>query len=349
MNLFNIVQNWIRVRILRKNAPGLFDERDPRNFGAKVIAGAATEEDLVSEDFFTFLPPALINQASTDFCVGCSKAYAKGATEGVQMSWAGAFAMAMQMQGFISEFGTSILQMMKAAVKYGIPEESFWPYGGNRNYSADWRNMPKEVTENAAKHKDGSFFEVQLATGMDQFDTFRAYLWKLRRKKIAIQTGADAHAITLVGQKIFRGELRLYGPDSYGPRSSVTYRLGVVENGYRHFTRPEVNQMFTGYVGLDMQRSLAELLVRYDGKAIKLEEGRECFLVKGGMKLPLRNEAIAWAHNTLLFGENFVFVVTPDEFESIPLGEPATFESGPNHEIIRRVLEKVAQTHLINA
>lgn len=347
MNFLVSIGNFFRVNILKRHVHGLFEAVDSRNFGAKVIAGAVTIDDLTRKDFNVFLPDVLINQSTSDFCVGASNAYRKQATEGLPMSWAGAFAMAMRSQGYVSSWGTSILEMMKGCQKYGIPENRFWPWTGNRDYCADWKNMSQLVLDNAVKHRDGSFFQIEPMSGWDKFDIFRAYLWKLKDRKIAVQTGADAHAITLVGQVTMDGEIHLFGPDSYGI-NAPNYGFGRTIDGYRYFTRQEVNQMFTGYIGLDMPRSLAELLVRYDGKAIKKASVNDCYLVKDGQKHFLKNEAIAWSHNTLLFGEDYVFALTEEEFEEIPMGEQATFDSGSNRAIILRILEKVGKTDLIN-
>jgi hypothetical protein len=334
--------------LFNKRVEGLFDEKDPRSFGAKVLAGEITRVDITDESFQTCHFPELIHQKSTDFCAGCSKAYGKEATEGMKMSWAGAFAMAMKAQGFISDWGTSILQVMRGAQKFGIPELSVWPYTGNRNESADYKRMSASVLENAAKHKDESFFVLDIPAGFDQFDTFRAYLNKFKDKKVVIHSGVDAHAVTIIGQTFVDGELKLFGPDSYGTHTCA-YRIGKCVNGYRIFSRWETNQLFTGYMSFDMPRTLAELLVKYDGKAVKKQGGADCYLVHKGKKCFIKNEAVAWAFNTLLFGDNFVHVITQDEFDLLPMGEQLKFEDGANSPIILRILEKLNRTELINA
>lgn len=342
----NILKKLFTYYILRRPIPGLYDETDSRNFGAKYIAGAVTKNDLVDGDFQTCRVD-LIHQKFSDFCVGCGKAYDKQASEGMKMSWAGAFALGCKAQGFISDYGISILQVMKGAVKFGVPEIDKWPYTGNRAHDADWTQMPKDVLDNAYLHRDASFFEIEPQIGFDQFDLFRGYLNKFKDRKVVIQTGVDNHNVTLIGQVEHNGELCLFGPDSYGTHTCA-YRIGKCVNGYRYFPRNEANQLFRGYMSFDMPRSLAELLVKYTGKAIKLEDNNDCYLVKDGKKQLLRNEAIAWAHNTLLFGENYVFVLTPEEFNQIPTTIPVKFEDGANHEIIQRILEKLGKLDLIN-
>jgi hypothetical protein len=333
--------------VFHDRVPGLIDEKDPRNFGAHVIAGRVTRDDLTDEDFSTVLFDELIDQKNTDFCVGCGEAYAKEATEGMKMSWAGAFANTCRYMGSIPSWGMSILTMKKAAVQYGVPERGLWEYDGNRDRSADWTRMTQEVKDNAVRHADDSYFEVSPESGLDQFDTFRAYLNKFRTNKVVIQTGVDGHNVTLIGQEKVNGEMKLYGPDSYGNRS-LKYRIGSSVNGYRYFSRWEANQLFTGYMSFDMPRSLAELLAKYDGKAVKLEAIPECYFISEGKRHLLKNEAVAWSYGTLLFGDDNVFVLTYDEMNLIPIGEAASFDGGKNAPIIRRLLEKTNRLELIN-
>ncbi|MFA4833568.1 MAG: hypothetical protein WC619_01825 [Patescibacteria group bacterium] len=339
----------------RKMSLGLYDEVDERNFGAEVIAGNVTKADLTDQEFQTF-QPVLMDQLDTDFCVGAGKAYFKQATERVIMSFAGAFAMGARALGYVPEWGISILQVMKGACGFGVPEEDKWKYEAysilkplksGRNYFANWKNMPQDTLDNAAKHKDQSFFQINLLSGWDQFDTFRAYLNKFKDKRIVIQTGVDDHNITLIGQKVINGVIKLFGPDSYGTQS-INYRIGKSIDGFRYFSRTEANQLFTGYIAFDMPRALAELLNLYNNKAIKLKDNPECFLVKNGEKHSLVNETIAWAHNTLLFDPNYVSEISQEDFDKIPTGEPAKFKDGQNWQIVRRILEKLNKLDLIN-
>lgn len=326
------------------NIKGCWDEIDERNFGAECIAGQVTENDLTDKNFKTVNFDDLIDQDITDFCVACSGAYAKEATEGKKMSWAGLYALSCKVLGYIPSFGMSILAMMKARVKYGIPEEQYYPYikSKYKNNLANWRNLTKEALDNAYRHKDSSYFQIKVPNGMSKFDAFRGYLNKLKDKKVVINTGADSHAISLCGQKTINGELRIGGPDSYGNDNKIDYRLGVERNGWRWFNKHEVSQFFNGYIGNDMPREIAELLNEYNEKAVKTSDSNACYYIKGGKKHKLNNEAIAWAFNTLLFHPNNVYVITEEEMNLIPEGEPMKYKDGPMHEVVQRILEKTA-------
>lgn len=347
MYLLQNIKNWFIVNILKQPVGGLNDDvTDERTFGAEVIAGRVERSDIQDRDFFTIEPMRRIDQKSSDFCVGCSKCYGKEATEGVKMSWAGAYAMGCRALGRIPNFGISLLHVFLGAVRYGVPEERLWPYTGKKSHDADYKNMSQEVLDNAMEHRDGSFFIIKEQEGWDRYDLFRAYLWKLRDRKIVIVTGADNHSITIFGQVKAGNEFEIVSVDSYG-KKEMRYRLGRYVDGFRYFNRREVNQMFRGYIGIDMKRSLAELLVLYNGKAVKTQDSGECYLIKDGEKHHLMNEAIAWSHNTLLFGDKYVSTISKDEFEEIPTGEPSTFEGGENRDIILRILEKLNRTDLI--
>ena len=329
---------------------GLYDEVDDRNFGAETVFGSAERSGLTDKDFsvgnFT-----LINQGSTDFCVGCGKSYFKQLTEHLLMSWAGAYSMGCRSLGYIPKFGISILQVMKGAVKFGVPEEKFWKYkewngtkASGRNYFANWHNMSQEVLDNALKHKDESFFQISNQYGWDKFDLFRFYLHKFYKedKKIVIQTGTDGHNVTLISQKTVAGELKLVGIDSYGKRS-MNYRIGRSVNGFRYFNRSEANQLFTGYIAFDIPRSLAEILVKYNGKVVKTEDSPDCFLIKGGVKHSLIDEDIANSNGYLLApdeNDKLTEIIEEEDMELIPTGEPLKFEGGINEFIVRRIYER---------
>jgi len=324
------------------NTNGCFDEIDDRNFGAEIVAGQVTKNDLTDKNFKTANFTQLIDQGWTDFCVGASGAYAKQSSEGRGlMSWCGAYALACKYLGYVPKYGMSILVMMKVRCKYGIPEDKYYPFLKNKTkaYLANWRNMSVEAIANAYTHRDKTYFMINIPYKWNEFDTFRAYMNKLTKEKIVINTGADAHAISLCEQKTINGEIRIGGPDSYGLKN-LKYRLGISINGFRYFNKYEVNQFFHGYIGLDMDRHLAELLNEYNDKAVKTHESNTCYLIKNGKKNELKNEYIAWAHNTLLFDPNFVIEIKEEELDIIPMGEIVKFKDGENWQIVQRMLEK---------
>lgn len=324
---------------------GCYDEHDENMFGSQVIAGPVTTADLTNKDFKTADFSELIDQKATDFCVACSGAYAKEATENVgKMSWAGAYALACKSIGYIPDYGMSISYMMDARCRYGIPEEKYYPYDASKSKIkiANWNNLPQSALDNASTHKDKSYFILTIPNGWSKFDTWRAYLNKFRDKKIVVNTGVNSHAVTLCEQRTIDGEIRLGGPDSYGARG-LTYPIGITMNGWRYFTKAEIARFFSGYIGFDMDKTLAQLLNAYNGKAVKIENDSKCWLIKDGKRRYIRNEAIAWANNTLLYNDSNVETILPEELDSIPVGNPMTFKEGTLYPVVQRMLEKTSK------
>ena len=332
--LFEKIVDYLRYG---NKKDGLIDEVDERNFGSRAIY-TPKREDLVDETFIVFNPTPL-DQYDSDFCVGYGGAYVAEATEGRVCSGAYLFAMAKKLSGEYLRYGTSILKMCRARQKFGVCKKELYDYKkGKRNYYANWENIPQEAHEDAGQHKSKAYFALDIPWGWTKFDAIRANLWHFRDKKVLIDTGNNGHKITIIGYD--KPKNALIAQDTYGDR---TFNKGI-----RFIGEWEANRMFTPYFQIDMARALAELLVQYNGKAVKLKDDNECYLIYNSKKRHLKNEVIAWAHNTLLFDPNFVYEISKENFDKIPTGEPAKFKDGKNWQIVQRILERTNNTNLIN-
>ena len=338
--MWEFIQQFIKLfkREVEIERPGFIDENDPLTYGAEDVLGEITRDDLTDEDFTNCASIELIDQKDTDFCVGESSNYASQSTEGDGL-YSGAFAFATSKIGRDwKSFGTSVLAMLKAKQKYGICKRELYDYkSGERDHYANPANIPQEAYDDALKHKIKAFGKIYPKKGWDQFDLFRAFLNKFHQKGLLIHSGVDAHASTVEFQKTIDGELKLGGPDSY--IKSKNYRIGKSIDGIGYFSRWEINQLFSGYIGFDMPKELAELLNKYNKKAIKLKNNSDCYLVSDGRKRQLSTEPMAWANNTLLFAPHNVFEVERDELDLIPTGLPANFTNGKNWQIVKRFFE----------
>ena len=315
----------------------LYDEKDVRNFGSDALY-TPVREDVVDKSFMVF-DPTPQDQTDSDFCAGYSGAYAAEPTEGEPMSGAFLFAIAKKITGSWTGFGTSILQICKARQKAGVCRKALYDYiRGKRNWFANWYNLPQEAIDDALKHKSKAYFELIFPRGWDTFDTIRAYLWHFKDEKILIQSGRDGHACTLTGYDADRKEI--VGRDSYGLR---TY-----DEGLRYFNRSFANGLFTPYFSVDMERSLAEILVEYNNKAVKIKDNADCYLITNGKKRLLPNEAVAWSAGVLLFSPDNVYEILKEDFDKIPTGEIMKFDEGKNRDIVLRILEKVGKLDLIS-
>jgi len=316
---------------------GFIDEVDSRSFGAEVIGGAVTKDDIPTEDFIVY-DPKLKDQLDTDFCVNHSLAYAREATEKVQLSASFNFAWIKRFIDGSMSWGTSPLKACKSAVKIGIPELKYYNYNkrGKRNWFANWSNVPKEAKNNAELHKAQSYFELK-SRGMDRFDTILAYMNKFKKNKLLVLSGVDKHAVTGIGRATRNEVVTIQCKDSYD-RAGMRYRVGKYEKGYRYFTRAEANQLFTPYMITDIPRALAEVLNEYNGKAIKTEDDKNVYLVKDGKKKLFRTEYYGWSHNIKLWSE--INIISKQDIELIPLGEPVKIDEGEYWEVMKEIAVK---------
>lgn len=320
---------------------GLIDLRDDKNFGSRALF-KPTKEDVAAatkETFVVFWPKKL-DQFDSDHCVGFGGAYEADATETFagpsdQGSGSFIFACAKKWSGRpISEFGTSLLAGCMARLQYGVCRKELWDYvKGRRDYYSNFNNIPKEAFEDAKKHKAGSVWEVNIPWGMTTFDAIVSTLWHFRDKKVLIGTGNNAHRITVIGYD--KPGDALICLDTYGER---TYSAGV-----RHIGRVEARTLFTPYFVIDIDRSLAEILVEYNDKVVKTVTSPDCFLIQGGKKHLILDEKAAWSHGYLLApydGAKLTEIIEQADLDKISLGENVRFEGGKNEWIIRRIAEK---------
>lgn len=338
-----------------KQLPGLWEERDERNFLGSALINI-TKSDLTDESFVVFNPTA-IDQLDTDFCVGESHAYCKEATEGMPCSGAYIFAKSKKLIGTWKGFGTSILKVVQAGTQNGIPPRDIWSYTktGLRDFFANWNNIPESVDRVAAEHKSASFWQVDTPLFWSRFDSIRAYLWRLKDKKILIQTGNNAHAITVIGyigktisQKFFDANKEIAGIALHSGYQDVlickdTYGKHSYQEGYRFIGREEAKTLFTPYFSLDIERELAELLNQYNLKGIKLAESPDIYLVKEGEKHLIKNEFAMWCWGIFGYPEpQDIFELPEYEFNKIPTASkelPAI--KGPLYKLIFQIVNRL--------
>ena len=327
------------IRYGRKKG-GLVDQTDDRSFGSQAVYTPDKKdlEQALKASFVVFNPKRL-NQMDNDNCVGFGRAYEADATEDFegesgQGSGAYAFAAAKKWsRAKLSVFGTSLLAGCMGGVTFGICSKEKWDYKrGRRNFFANWANIPKEAHEEASKHKAGSAWQLNIPWGWTKFDAILATLWHFRNKKVLIGTGDQGHRRTVFGYDARRK--CLMSADTYGTR---TY-----EKGTQYITRERSRTLFTPHFVLDIERKLAEILVAYDRKVVKLESNNKCWLVKDGEKHYIPNEKIAWSNGFLLAPNDkakLVEIIEEKDLNKIPDGKELVFNGGKNEWIIKRIYE----------
>jgi len=339
--MLKFIKHLIEYLRYGKKKEGLVDLTDDNDFGSRAIYTPDKKdlEQALKQTFIVF-NPKLLDQTDSDFCVGFGSAYEADATENFdgesgQGSGAYVFAMAKKWSGAsISTFGTSLLAGAMARVKYGICNKELYDYKkGWRNWFANWNNIKEEAIEDAKKHKAGSAWRLNVPWGWTKFDAIIATLWYFKDKKVLIGSGNKSHRITMGGYDIVRKAIICF--DTYGER---TYLKGL-----RFVDRVEARTLFTSYFVLDIERDLAEILVQYDRKVVKLKNNKDCYLIKNGKKHLIPNEKTAWSRGFLLApydNGKLVEIITEQELNKIPLGDNVKFEGGKNEFIVRRIMEK---------
>jgi len=337
----NFLKQIIEYIRYGKKRDGLINITDDRNFGSQTVY-KPNKDDLeeATKETFVVFRPKLLDQYDSDFCVGFGNAYESDATEDFdcvseQGSGAYIYAGSKKWSGAsYLKWGTSLLAAGMARVTYGICNKELWDYKrGNRNYYANWANIPQEAHDNAAKHRAGVLYELSVPWTWSKFDAIVAALWHFKDKKVLIGTGNNAHRITVGGYDKESDALICF--DTYGER---TYSKGI-----RYIYREEARTLFTSYFVLDIERELAELLVAYNDKVIKIKDNNDCYVVRDGKKHLLPDEKVAWSHGFLLApydGDKLVEVLEEKDFNKIPTGDEMAFEGGKNEWIIKRILEK---------
>lgn len=328
---------WFKFR---RRDKGLVDLTDDKNLGSRALYKPIKEDlkEAMKKTFIVFNPKKL-DQLDSDFCVGGGGEYEADATEDFdgeseQGSFAFIFANAKRWSGkSIYTFGTSLLAGCMARVKWGVCNKELYNYKKwHRNWFANWRNISAEAYKNAEKHKAKSAWELNVPWGMTKFEAITATLYHFRAKKVLIGTGNNAHRITVIGYDKPRDCLICV--DTYGER---TYNKGI-----RYIGRIEARTLFTSYFVIDIERSLAEILVKYNEKVVKLVNNPVCYLVKNGAKHLIPNETIAHSHGFLLAPDKnakLTEIITQKDLNKIPCGKNLKFEGGKNEWIVRRIYE----------
>jgi len=324
-----------------------WDEKDVKNFGAAVIAGSALKSDIPNYSFVVF-DPEQKDQKDSYFCTNYMLSYMSDVTEDVVTSPCFNYAKYKELYNRpIAELGAPLFQMILTRCKVGIPKKELWDYpGNNQNWYANAKNIPANVVADALNHLAKSAFEIEVERGWSKFESAIAYMNKL---KVLIGTGADGHAITLIGKlkagddfydlpvknpfhKTFNEDM-IITKDSYS--KAMNYRLGYSNNGYRFFTANEVAGFFGLYLIFDMPRALAELLNLYNNKAVKGTEDK-CYLIKNGVKNYIPNKETAWCFGIRLWGD--VIFITDEELNKIPDGIVLKSQDGLYYNLINEVI-----------
>lgn len=313
-----------------------------------------TPKPLHNDDFIVG-EVEILDQKKSSQCVGFGTALTKQHHEKEKLSPTGLYSIMKNLIDKNNGWGSRLDSGMKCLVKYGCPEHKDFPYDASksRSFILDKRYIiPLKLS--AKEHKSRTYFQVYPVPGMSPFNAIRSAMitynervntgirWNRSYDKLFTDhsgimpdpTGkwAYGHDIVVVGQKTTNNVLRLAFANSYGKRFG--------DDGLFYMTEAQVNRQlnYGGLISLDIERSLAELLMTYKDKAIKAEDNVDVYLVKDGKKCLFKNEYYCWAWNIKLWED--IIEIPKEELDNIPTGEPLKLEDGSHWKIMRELATK---------
>jgi hypothetical protein len=161
------------------------DNRDLR-YGA--IHPAVDLKEIEGIDFDVFEPLRIKDQGPTDKCGGYGSTYMLEAHEGVEMNPDWQFAKIKQIEGDPNSWGADLRSIFKAMTKFGgLEEEKAQIYlNGFKGIVIDlrdYKNWAPELDDEAAAHKQQSYFFIYRDSYRDFFDALRALFGSIKTRK----------------------------------------------------------------------------------------------------------------------------------------------------------------------
>lgn len=311
-----------------------------------------TDINGVTKEYLEPIPekirPRILDQGALDSCVGHATSVQKSAQEGVLISPREIFRLAKRLDGYSLEaFGTSLWAAQDALIRPGAAEDSMVdrnPLMGRAKYlSLD--DVTPAVEGNRAAHRSKRAYTVPrnllketfFQTG---FPIVLSSPWYAQDNAI----GADGimrlpqttdwlgHAYASIGwlNLLVAGVWRQAYPivNSFGSNWGANGMFYVPIDGTQ-------NRLGNGYVAIDIDTTLADVLARYTGKNVR--SGIDHWKIEAGTRRKYQNELVWWAHGNL-FGYE-VLDIAPNELELIPLGAEMKIEDAPweKRELIRQI------------
>jgi len=295
----------------------------------------------------------ILDQKKSSFCVGYGTCLTKQKQEKEKLSPTGLYAMMKKLIDKNISWGSRLDSGMKCLVKYGCPEQYDFPYDASKSRSFILNPKHIPVLKVSAKdHKSRTYFQVYPMPGMTPFNAIRSAMitydervntgirWNRAYDKLFTDhsgilpnpTGAWAfgHDIVAVGQKTINNTLYLALANSYGTRFG--------DNGLFYMTEQQVNRYlnYGGLISLDIERDLAELLLLYNGKAVKSKDNKDVYIIKDGKKCYIPSVEVGWCWGIRFWDS--VIVITKNELELIPTGKPVTDKEGHLYKLVTEVL-----------
>lgn len=328
-----------------ENVLGASDPNRPRQFIVPY------RRDCFDEYFETIGPVAkgkIRDQGPIDSCTAHGTSVQKSAQEGVEISprdiwrvgkphdWRG-----------VASWGAPINAMQDGLVSDGAAEAALVDGNtsmGREKYTTEVATDAQK--ENRAKHKgrDPYYIErnliletlwqlqIPIVTGSMWYRQDNAMAGAIMRAATTEEVGG--HSYAAIG-KVVR---RVDGKDVDCIVMENSFGASWGDNGFFYVPLDGTERrLFEGYITLDVDENLSDILTRYAGKKVRAPGQAEHYLIEGGKKRHYA-DAFAWFAFGNLFGYN-VYEIAPDELEAIPSGPEITIDqaSFEGRELVRQI------------
>lgn len=291
------------------------------------------------------------NQRGIPSCVGESTAYQKAATENEEMSGRDAYRLAKRKEQPIDllSWGTSIWCAMDAQIDTGVATERIVPDSSNSPLEAyvSVNDVTPEVVADRAKHKSlRAYFvnrnEIVSTLWSTQLPVVTSSRWYSGDNYMAggIMRGSSGedvggHAFCVIG--VVRRMVDGVSTRCLAVLNSWSEAWGDLGCFYIPLNS-SLTRLGNGYVSVDIETSLADVLARYNGKLVKAAGDADCYKIENGMKRLIPDEKV-WFSMGFQFGDEMD--ITASDLDLVPEGTPVNILEAParSRELVRQIFQ----------
>lgn len=293
------------------------------------------------------------DQGQHPSCVGQAVSRQKEAMEGMEMSARDVYRLAKHADGTDPlSWGTSISVAQSVLEKTGVAEESIVPEPPSEQPLADYvslADVTQAITDNRATHKAKSDYAVPrnlieqtlFQTDMPVVTSCEWYSADndMPNAVMHMPTGTDVggHAFCICGVVRRPVGRCLVVFQSWGPDWG--------DHGFFYIPLADViNRLGNGYVSVDIAMDLAQVLAKYSGMNVKLENASGIYKVDNGTLRHYPDEITWWAMGNL-FGFD-THNILPAELILIPVGKDMSIDEAPwrTRELVRQIRQFYGKT-----
>lgn len=290
------------------------------------------------------------NQFDRPSCVGQATAVQKAAHEGKEISARDCYRQAKRLDGSVhpETWGTSLWAGQDALVE-GCADEAVVPelpeYASTREYvSLDDVTSDVELNRSINRAR-GAYFVPRTSIKSVLHQTDKPVVTSCRwfvgdndighdgRNVMQMPSGQDVggHAFAIVGWLVMDGVGEvLVAVNSWGETWG--------DHGFFYIpTKDVIHRLGNGYVSIDIDPTLAEVLERYDGTDVQVPGSPDIWHVEGGQRHAWPDEITWWAFGKL-FGFNNL-EISKEQLELIPIGKEMNIDDAPfeTRELVRQL------------